>query len=506
MKLVRYQEPEFLSFEDLVLMSENQYPQEGRVRQRFENLWLTPIISNEAHYAGKTPHRPTSPELGKFVRVVTWNIEQSLNMAEAISAFTDEEAFEKLIDTKRARPGRGRHRRVLNERKLLVDADIIILQEMDLGVKRSGYRNAVKDLAQAAGMNYAYLPEYLEVDPVILGRETITFEGGGTDIEATEYYRVDPKRFKGLFGCAVLSRYPIVYVEGFRLYNQGYDWYGREKQKTSYLERLRRFSAREVFNESLHREVKMGGRTYFRVDLEVPGLPEERISIINVHLEIKCGPELRTQQMAEILSYIKAIGHPVILAGDFNSAPYDLSPTSTPRVVEKGLMSPAFALSRVLDAFLPQALFVGTMQAVSTMTKNYQNPTAPHVPVLAPNRVGELFKIIERFRFNDGSRFDFRGGRGRSAGYRGTLSNSNERDKWGYKTTFKVDRALAGLVGKFRLDWIFVKAYLTQPHGHGSYRFAPHFGRTLNDLNKYLKLRISDHDPCLVDLPLGEPA
>ncbi|MCP9495372.1 MAG: hypothetical protein MSG64_13075 [Pyrinomonadaceae bacterium MAG19_C2-C3] len=37
------------------------------------------------------------------------------------------------------------------------------------------------------------------------------------------------------------------------------------------------------------------------------------------------------------------------------------------------------------------------------------------------------------------------------------------------------------------------------------YRFAPHFGRTLTDLNDIVEERISDHRPLLVDLPLDEP-
>ena len=37
------------------------------------------------------------------------------------------------------------------------------------------------------------------------------------------------------------------------------------------------------------------------------------------------------------------------------------------------------------------------------------------------------------------------------------------------------------------------------------YFFAPHFGRTLKELNHSFEDRISDHDPLIVDLPLSEP-
>jgi hypothetical protein len=38
-----------------------------------------------------------------------------------------------------------------------------------------------------------------------------------------------------------------------------------------------------------------------------------------------------------------------------------------------------------------------------------------------------------------------------------------------------------------------------------SYRFAPHFGRTLKELNYGIPDRISDHSPITLDLPLNEP-
>ena len=500
-----FQAPVFLTFDELVALSADPHPS-GAIRGKYDALWSTPIISNEAYYAGAKPRAPSSAALGPFLRVVTWNIEQSLHMDAAMEAFTDAEAYAKRMHPKRAGPGSKRFRRAMAERALLEEADVILLQEMDIGVKRSGYRDAARDLATALEMNYAYLPEYLEVDPVLLGRERIRFQEGQEDVEATERYAVDPRRYKGLFGCAVLSRYPIIDAKGFRLFTQGYDWYWREKLKLSFLEHLRRFGAKNILLERQHREMKVGGRTYFRVDLSVPELPEGRISVINVHLEIKCPPQVRATQIGEIVNYIKDIRHPVILAGDFNSAPQDLSPTATPRVIERTLSVPEFWFSRFVEYLLPQALVLNTSLWLSNLTKNYQNPTALHVPLIAPNPSGELFGLLQRFRFADGGAFDFRGERRRSAWRAGKLSNANERDRWAYKTTFRVDRTVATLIGKYRLDWVFVKAYLKRPRDRrGPRRFAPHFGRTLNALGASLAERISDHDPNVVDLPLQEP-
>ena len=61
-------------------------------------------------------------------------------------------------------------------------------------------------------------------------------------------------------------------------------------------------------------------------------------------------------------------------------------------------------------------------------------------------------------------------------------------------------------VARFKLDWIFVKSDIEDPRdGKGSYLFAPHFARTLIDLNNCLPEPISDHSPMTVDLPFREP-
>ena len=66
-----------------------------------------------------------------------------------------------------------------------------------------------------------------------------------------------------------------------------------------------------------------------------------------------------------------------------------------------------------------------------------------------------------------------------------------------------LERAMG--LGKYKLDWIFVKAYLNNPTDKkGSYKLAPHFGRTLYELNYDLKEPPSDHTPITVDLPLQD--
>ena len=504
--LTRYSEPEFLTFDELVEVSKNLNPA-GPLREKLRKLWTTPVISNEAYYRGARPKTHQDNRLGSFMRVATWNIEKSFHIEDARIAFTDPNGYRRLMDPDKASPASEEYREAVEQQALLADADVILLQEMDIGVKRSGYVDAARTLAEALDMNYAYGPEYLEVDPAYLGIETIALEEGSHDQEAMDYYVVDQTRYKGVFGSAVLSRYPIKSVTVFPLKNQGYDWYHGEKERLTFFEESRRFGAKTIFSSALHREIKVGNRILMRVDLSVPGLPEDTLTVINIHLEIKCLPRARDAQIQEILQYIRPIKHPVIMAGDFNSAPGDLSPTSVLREMKRKAKDPTVWFTEGVRQLAPNALLVNATRTVSNVTKNFQNPTARHIPVIAPNETSKLFKSIENFRFDDGTAFDFRGDASRSVkGKDGYLSNANQRDRLGYKTTFELRRTIAEVIGKYRLDWVFVKSFLKDPRDTKSlYRFSPHFGRTLEEMNTILKTQISDHHPNIVDLPFDEP-
>ena len=261
-----------------------------------------------------------------------------------------------------------------------------------------------------------------------------------------------------------------------------------------------------MFLETLLREMKIGGRNFFRVDLYVSELPEKKLTIINVHLEIKCLPKARERQMAEILTYIKDIRNPVIVMGDFNLAPSDLSPMTVKREARRLLTNPSFWFSQLIR-LTPQGTALDTTRLISNLTKNFQNPTARSIPIIAPNVLESMFKMIRNYRFNDGFVFDFRGDPERSMNRKKKLlANSNERDLIGYKMTWTTDRTILQVIGKYRLDLGFVKSHLTDPLGrYESYRFSPHFGRTLEEMNDRLIERISDHHPNIVDLPFEEP-
>ena len=68
-------------------------------------------------------------------------------------------------------------------------------------------------------------------------------------------------------------------------------------------------------------------------DLAIPDLQTHVVTVVNAHLENKCLPECRTRQMDDLLTQIKQIEHPVIVAGDLNTTGADGTPTSIRREI-----------------------------------------------------------------------------------------------------------------------------------------------------------------------------
>ncbi len=349
-------------------------------------------------------------------------------------------------------------------------------------------------------MNWAYGVEFIEIDPINLGIEES--EAALSEDRLPKQIDVDRNLLKGLHGTAILSRYPIKQATLRPLRVQGYDWYSSERKRVSVPEKGRRVASERVLREKITREIRRGGRTLLTVTLEVPDLPEGELTIAAPHLENHCGPNRRQDQMDEVLSYLRTIKTPLIMAGDFNTSLGDNTPTTIRHEITRRVGSGEYWAK---TAFA-NATGLGMLTGAFNFLKNQSDPTATNVPVLAPNAEERLFRKLENFRFQDGRSFDFRGDKGRSAnGQKGKLANSNERATKGFAATYGVGRSF-GPVGKLKLDWIFVKAYVKDPRSDRSdYRFAPHCGRTLQEVNYSVTGRISDHNPISVDLPFNEP-
>ncbi len=146
------------------------------------------------------------------------------------------------------------------------DPDIVALQEVDRLRSRSGKVDQVVYLAENLGMYWAYSPSYFDVE---------TKEG------------------RGMYGNAILSKYPIVSNYAHTLWRRGhlnpgeYDWV---IEKRSILET----------------KIDVNGRL---------------INVFSTHLSTTA--DQREIQTAEIRTLLSQVRGPKILMGDFNAIPQD---------------------------------------------------------------------------------------------------------------------------------------------------------------------------------------
>ena len=479
--------PELLSYSELVeLAADSPAP---TLSDKLDQLLSMPIVSNAAARRGTLPARPVVEGLGPVLRTAIWNLERGYNLEQIQSSFTQPLA---LLNSASAAPNESMARR---QAELLSAADVILINEADLGVGRSRYRDVTAYLAERLRMNYAFGVEFVEVDPLLLG-----LEQPRGDIESlrewTAEHRIDKGAYRGLHGNSVLSRYPIVRARVLRL-PKCYDWYGEEKRAVAQLEKGKRWTARRLFEERISREIRRGGRMALIVDLDVPEAAGGRVTVVSTHLENKCRPACRQDQMDAVLAAVKEVPHAVVIGGDLNTTGTNAAPTSIRREITRRASSLKFWLGMTIRYLSPVGLPQVGLIPVNHF-KNYLDPSAFHFPILLPNREDGLFTKVQRFRFSDGGRIDFSGSPERTRdGRAGTLANSNQRHFKGFQPTFAFEKTFGGLVGRYKLDWFFVK-----PASDGS--LAPHHPVTMNELNEITGTRISDHPPLTLDLPLHQ--
>jgi hypothetical protein len=213
---------------------------------------------------------------------------------------------------------------------------------------------------------------------------------------------------------------------------------------------------------------------------------------------------VRAKQAEQILEWIHGDHNPVILGGDLNTTGTDNAPVSVSKVLTDRVKDyDKWAVEAVKwSTGAPTVLLIPV-----NMMRNKNDPTGFDVPVVSRKKEAKLFDESNKFRFEDGHVFDFRGESERSAdGRGGTLSDSNQRSGKGFRYTFALAKTFGGLFGEYKLDWFFVKGLATDSRKPGGkYQFAPHFAWTLLELNNAPEESLSDHFPITVDLPLTEP-
>ena len=458
-----------LSYKDLQDLALRQKPAEAvlsRLNEQLNNAYVVnrSIVHNHINNVFNKP----------YIRLAHWNVERGKNLDAIKNIFADNTSYyyryKKNIDP-------DQHDSFRKEVSDLAHSDIISLNEVDIGMPRTNYKNVVVELARTLNYNFAFATEFIELDPIV------------------NMANVSPRRYSGLHGNAILSKYHIKNARVIRL-PQCYDWFGTELQKMSPIEAVRRAGAKTVFRQEIVSEVRRGSRCALVVDIELPS--KEILTVVSTHLEDRCYPDCRYKQTEYLLEKLKSIYNPLILAGDLNTSTTDAAPTSVKKEIAKRVRDRDFIARQIALAFIPLGIPIPGLSNLAAVALSkafqYKDPAFPNIPVIFPNHERKLFKYIGDFQFADGERFDTRGTSYRSSnGKRGFLANSNERQLKGFESTFKFEEPR--VIAYFKLDWFLVKPK--------SKRFEPFNGQTLKLVNSAYADKVSDHDPMFVDLTLA---
>lgn len=566
--LVAKSGPEMLTFDELLEISPlngrrtgDRYEVDGarpELIEKINRLLGTPYINNEAFQSGSRPHHPSDPKLGSTIHTAFWNIERGQQLPAILDVFgaaDDKATRAKLFDQRIASELRtGTARGDLDgQLDSLRNLDLVILNEVDRNVKRSGYADVVSEIAKKLDMNWTWGAEFIEIDPMMLGTERFTREDfldadastgqtiddgsiseGDLSARVTEVSGVvggvDRTKARNLHGNAILSRYPIIKSRVIPLKTVCWDWNSGEKQPKQWIQVGKERLAEKIFLEKVMREVRHGGRNVLIADLHVPGLsaqgtsleavPGERantLTVVSAHLEARSSPECRAKQMQEVMQLIGDVKNPVVFGGDLNTFGGDGRPTTIEGLLLGKITDWQWIARQLIGRLSPYAGWVFTAADIINWVRLKDDPTGVNIPLLLPNRERGLFDAVENATFADGGRFDFRGDSTRTVnGTAKTLANSNQRDSKGFKTTSSLARTLGigkvTFIGKWKLDWMFVRGYARSPRDtKASYRMAPHLPRTLEELRDATinpatgeSERLSDHAPMTLVLPLSD--
>jgi endonuclease/exonuclease/phosphatase family metal-dependent hydrolase len=513
--------PDLLTYDEIIQLYQQDTPPPQLVA-KLQRLLTTPFVDNSASEGGVTPVKPVIRQVGPVLRVAQWNIERGLEFDLIQAAFSDPKKFASLIEDKDSKADDSQAQHIREQVEILKAADLVVLNEVDWGINRTLFRNVAADLASSLHMNYAYGVEFVEVDPITMGldqdvmirevKDAYSEPGDDkSDILARvkEVMKPDPARYRGLHGTAILSRYPLSDVKVIPFQTQGHDWYTDEKNRHSPVAKAQGKAGEIVFKEQIIRQVRRGGRMMLLADLASNDFPDGRVTVVATHLEDESAPDARREQLEEVLRQIAPIRNPVILVGDMNTSAHDGVPTTVGRMLKNRLGSGKWwveeGVLRGVGYATPYGMAAMASKTVVSFVRSVDDPTEKSLPVIGINPEAKFFSTLQKFRFDDGGRFDFEGEPERTSnGRAGKLANSNERSEKGFVPTNELGQKF-GPLGQFKLDWIFVKPGKLSASSSSkvAYPLTPCFARTLRELNHSVPGRISDHSPITADLPLG---
>ena len=153
---MRDSEPQLLSYDELVQLSLDQ-EMSSELTEKLRVITTTPFINNEAYLSGVRAQPLEIPKLGPSLRVALWNIERGLELDYIELFLTNKDAFMAKVEEERKEAKEHKKRvrsvdleKIPEEIEILKSADVWILNEVDWGVKRTEYREVVRELAKSS--------------------------------------------------------------------------------------------------------------------------------------------------------------------------------------------------------------------------------------------------------------------------------------------------------------------------------------------------------------------
>ena len=206
---------------------------------------LLSTVEVGTHSRRAAPARPA-------YRVVAWNLRRGIELDRQVEAF-------------RTHP-------------YLASADVLLLNEVDVGMARSGNRPVTEVLARELQMHYAFVPSHLNLT-----------KGSGLERQSPGENEV------GLEGNAVLSRYPIRDARRLALPKQADTVAGADK--------------------------RLGTEAAVEASIEFPNL---HLVAVAIHLSARSTRRHRRDQLGEVLR-LTAGARRALLGGDWNTTTTDTS-------------------------------------------------------------------------------------------------------------------------------------------------------------------------------------
>jgi len=468
----------FLKFADLEKLS--KFEDDSNLNAKVDSLLNTAICGSAVAAPIKT-FKYNSDLQANYFRVTHWNLQQGIKIPEIEACFTNPEEYCRTYLRQDFKDIDQLKKEVANFK----DTDILMLNEVDIGIERSGFDNTIYELAKTLKANYVFAPEFLELNNEYLPKQD-----------------KEKQLYRALHGNAIISKYPIKKVEVLSL-PLCYDWYSQEKERITVVEKGRRKASKAVINETIYTEIRKGNRIAIIADILLPN--KQTITVVSTHLENRSLAKCRTQQMKAILDKIQDHTNPVILGGDLNNFERSAEPTSATKIVTRTVTDPTLLARATITYFNPYALMINPPLIAIEKIREFRNPLAADVPIIFPNRARALFDVIEGLRFADGTTFDFSGNKELTINHKeGTLNNSNQRVSKGFQSTYRFKRAWK--IGLFKIDWLFVKPIVSkecldedddlEDLDRSCKNYYPGFGQTLKVFNYSLNgSSLSDHSP-----------